>query len=160
MADFGPKPASDSAQSQKIDDFHGKIERKREGAVEKKGKKTDGVREENLVEPKRRSGLTRLRSSTRRRPLLGSFLFLIPFVANGISCKTLNKKTKRENPLCSQAYRAPNSKNLSHLEMISGTRTRGPNFRIVHFVGLFLGCVGFGGWVFFDLYLWCVCVVL
>ena len=29
-------------------------------------------------------------------------------LSNGISCKTLNKKTKRENPLCSQAYRAPN----------------------------------------------------
>ena len=45
FADFGTKTASDSAQSQKIDDFHGvfslrKIERKREGAVEKHGKET------------------------------------------------------------------------------------------------------------------------
>ena len=40
LADFGPKPASDSAQSPEnlIDGFPGKIERKREGAVEKKGK--------------------------------------------------------------------------------------------------------------------------
>ena len=44
-------------------------------------------------------GLTRLRSSTRRRPLLASFLFLIPFVANGISCKTLNKNKTRKSPL-------------------------------------------------------------
>ena len=58
MADLGPKrkPASDSAQSQKFDDFHtrsfpGKIERKREGVVEKKERKTDGVREANLLEP-------------------------------------------------------------------------------------------------------------
>ncbi|MCP4920355.1 MAG: hypothetical protein GY913_25930 [Proteobacteria bacterium] len=55
-----------------------------------------------ILAPGRRSW-----SSTRRRLLLRSFLFLIP-VANGISCKTLNKKTKRENTLCSQAYRAPN----------------------------------------------------
>ena len=46
------------------------------------------------------------------------------------------------------------SKNLSHLEMTSGTRTlRAQLPRIVLFVGFavlcfgILGCVGFGGWV-------------
>jgi len=47
-----------------------------------------------ILAPGRRSW-----SSTRRRLLLRSFLFLIPFVANGISCKTLNKNKTRKFPL-------------------------------------------------------------
>ena len=41
LADFGPKPASVlrlGSEPGKFDGFPGKIERKREGAVEKKGK--------------------------------------------------------------------------------------------------------------------------
>ena len=52
MADFGPKPASDSAQSPKFDDFHGVFPGKERGKerVRKKERKTDGVREANCVE--------------------------------------------------------------------------------------------------------------
>ena len=60
------KNSSRRSEPGKFDGFPGKIERKREGAVEKKGKKTDGVREANLLLANRAP----LQSRNRARSLL------------------------------------------------------------------------------------------